>query len=265
MITGKIKAQNEMKLVDQIEIIKINLNSENIIQKTEELCIEKIDKPKNQIEYITEICIEKDDKPKNQIEFIEEFYIEKKEKESLVIDYLDYLCVLGTSDPLKNKDNSFGISSPIIVKKRNKITKIDKFIILKSETKELSIEYTDSINIIGLMNNFENLTKERLDSNYLKSNRNEIIENKNYQEISKIKQRIEYIEKNQNSLNQILEIYKELRIKEETIKELRAVLPVNIIKREKIKTNIFSSMVQKINYAIITKNTEIFANLVKNY
>ena len=112
------------------------------------------------------------------------------------------------------------------------------------------------------MNNFENLIKERLDSNYLKSNRNEIIENKNYQEISKIKQRIEYIEKNQNSLNQILEIYKELRIKEETIKELRAVLPVNIIKGEKIKTIIFSSMVQKINYAIITKNTEIFANLV---
>ena len=77
----------------------------------------------------------------------------------------------------------------------------------------------------------------------------------------KIKYLQDVIKNNSNNENRIIELMNKIEQKDNEIKELRAILPFEIKKGEKIMCIIIISLDQKINCPFICKNTDIFNKL----
>ena len=237
------KAENEIELIDSIEILNQE-KPENKVQITENMTIiNKINKAENEIQLLDSIEILNKEKPDNEIEYINSILIEGEYKEELSEQTMDQMTILQNYNSLTGGEN-----------KSYKITTFNFSIneigsIPKNINKQLKIQKSIKISILGNKSN-----------KYFPNDENN--ENKCIKALNEIKKRMETFEINQNSLNEIIKLNNELKIKDEKIKELRSFLPFEMSKGEKILSVIFSSSDQKIHFSIITKNTEIFANLV---
>ena len=205
--------------------------------------INKINKAENEIQLLDSMEILNKEKPDNEIEYINSILIEGEYKEELSEQTVDQMTILQNYNSLTEKEN-----------KSYKITTFNFSIneigsIPKNINKQLKIQKSIKISILGNKSN-----------KYFPNDENN--ENKCIKVLNEIKKRMETFEINQNSLNEIIKLNNELKIKDEKIKELRSFLPFEMSKGEKILSVIFSSSDQKIHFSIITKNTEIFANLV---
>lgn len=209
------------------------------MQITENMTIiNKINKAENEIQLLDSIEILNKEKPDNEIEYINSILIEGEYKEELSEQTMDQMTILQNYNSLTGGEN-----------KSYKITTFNFSIneigsIPKNINKQLIIQKSIKISILGNKSN-----------KYFPNDENN--ENKCIKALNEIKKRMETFEINQNSLNEIIKLNNELKIK-----ELRSFLPFEMSKGEKILSVIFSSSDQKIHFSIITKNTEIFANLV---
>lgn len=108
--------------------------------------------------------------------------------------------------------------------------------------------------------------------NELKKERNEkiLLTNK----IKKLEDYIKTIEKNKEKLEsksqisskndfneELFNLMKQLRVKEEEIKELKSTMQFNLKPGEKLISIIFISVDQKIHHSLICKNTDIFTSV----
>ena len=145
-----------------------------------------------------------------------------------------------------------GINFSILKKKEkayeNTIQKCDIMMIERIQKNDsLEIDYLDRLFIINMNKTYEETGKD------------EKIE------IKELKKKLRYYEKytnNNYTLMEIAELNKEIKIKNEEIKQLKKVLPFEINKGDKIITLIFTTTDQKFYLSIICKISDIFTNLI---
>ena len=274
-IGRNFKPENEIQIIAQIEILKtiksesLNSYKQSIITKNKKMqefqvverdliSILSLQKEPLDTEYIDELFINGIYKPDNEIQLVDQMEVLKNIKPDNEIQYIDSIELLYSSRKWTIKpDDNFSMMIMASIKPENIIEFNCDLMILSKEKQEYEIENNCFLEFINIHN--KNLGKEiQVNQNYeqiIKEERQKVIE------LNKKLQKYEKYSNNNSNLIEIIELMKELKEKKEEIIKIKSRYPFELSEGEEMMSIIISSIAQSFYYSIICKNTDLFVKI----